>query len=183
MKKFLVITLALIASNVVYAHPGHVEGTGLLDGLTHALTGIDHLFMLLSAGVILALSQKKFYYAFLVSISLGLGIALGLAVGSNEIVEYAIIASLALCAVMLFVRTKAFAAPIVLAGIALLHGVAHGAEIPAGQTLGFSIGAIITSSLLVLIGYAITLPIKEKKIFKGAIATALIGAAGFCLGN
>ena len=80
MKRFLSPLIALTAGSAVVlgTHPALAHGTaagGALDGLTHPLLGVDHLFMLMAAG-----TAASFISSQLLLWALG-GAVIGAAVG------------------------------------------------------------------------------------------------------
>jgi len=146
MKKHIGNTLALLtlaaAPPAALAHTG--PAGGLEAGLLHPLGGLDHLLAFLAMGLWTATSGRDAR----ASLGAALGaMATGAVLAMNgfglPMVEYGVLASVLVLglAIAAGARLPQFGLPLV-AGFALLHGYAHGSEIPAlasGSTyvLGF----------------------------------------------
>lgn len=143
---------ALTASASVSAHTGHGTET-LFTGLAHPL-GLDHLLAMVAVGVwsaaALPIGQRitgpaTFMAALLAGALAG---AAGLVLSGTE--------ALIALSVVVFGAMLAFAQRIpargglVLVGLAaLMHGLAHGAELPAGGGfVGYALGFLATTALL-----------------------------------
>lgn len=100
MRKYL--PLLLLAFSVpALAHPGH--GTDSFQaGFLHPLTGLDHLLMLTGAGVLSALSGRKLLLPLATLGMMLAGAIAGSLLGGFSGMEMLIIASLAVCGVMMF---------------------------------------------------------------------------------
>ena len=100
MRKYL--PLFLLAFSVpALAHPGH--GTDSFQaGFLHPLTGLDHLLMLTGAGVLSALSGRKLLLPLATLGMMLAGAVAGSLLGGFSGMEMLIIASLAVCGVMMF---------------------------------------------------------------------------------
>ena len=174
------LTLATVAlPATALAHTGdHVHG-GLMAGLTHPVTGLDHLVALVLFGALLAgttLKEKQLGFV-AAGISLAAGFAGGVALGGHVAMEAVITGSALLFAAALAfpasVRGKAACAVAFLLGA---HGWAHGVEM-TGSLAGFGAGFMASSVLLMLAG----LPLGQQ-IQKIAPALRAILAAGAALG-
>ena len=100
MRKFL--PLLLLAFSVpALAHPGH-GADSFQAGFFHPLTGLDHLLMLTGAGVLSALSGRKLLLPFATLGMMLVGAVAGSLLGGFSGMEMLIIASLAVCGVMMF---------------------------------------------------------------------------------
>ena len=66
--------------------------------------------------------------------------------------------------------------------MAVIHGLAHGTEIPAGAALGFTIGSAISATFLVFAGYLLVMPLTKKSWARTGIAVAIFGAFGAVMG-
>ena len=179
MKRLALVTAAALAAAPALAHTGHGTNT-LLAGLVHPL-GPDHLLAMLAVGLwsaaALPRSRQLAGPALFVAALLA-GAAAGRAGTAAAWVEPAIAASVALLGVMLALARRLPAAaglPLVaLAGV--LHGLAHGAEQPAGG--GFAVyaaGFVAATALLHGIGWAaaprlLALPAVVWRALSGGIA-------------
>ncbi len=172
-------TLAALAPAAALAHGGPTSG-GLVAGLAHPLGGIDHLLAMVAVGLWASRQGGRFWLlipiAFVAMMLTGGAAALaGLPL---PLVELGIAGSLCLLglAVMLDARPPLGAALAVVGALAVLHGHAHGAEIPAGATavaygLGFALATAGLHGLGIGLGWA----------FKGALGVRLAGGGALAL--
>ncbi len=126
------------------AHPGHATHARFLQGVLHPLSGWDHLLVLLCLGALAAARGVRVVSlcGVLLALALGGGAALGLAWPAVPFVEPAIMATVAACLLLLVLRRR-INAPALLTlcmAFALVHGVAHGQEAPAGDLAGYFTG-------------------------------------------
>ena len=145
------LALALLAPLPALAHPGHAEDLGLLAGMLHPLSGMDHLLAMLMVGLWAGLQGGRARLAlpgaFLLAMLTGFGLGAAGLVAPG--MEAGILAS-----VILLVALAAMAVPLPLplaAGITalagLLHGQAHGAE---GMAMpGFVLGFLVVTAALI----------------------------------
>ncbi|MCL9776840.1 HupE/UreJ family protein [Vibrio methylphosphonaticus] len=144
---------------VALAHPGH-DSMAFTSGLTHPITGIDHLIMLVAFGLLVGCLTitKKQKLGLLASalITLMVGLLAGSVFGLASGVELAIVASLFVVSLAIWQVFGASQRMVKLAvgfciGMMFFHGYAHGVE--AQGTLGqFSLGMAIGASALMVIG-------------------------------
>ena len=134
VKRLGVLLVGLGFSGIAAAHPGHVEGAGILAGLLHPLTGWDHLLAALAVGLVA--SRERSRQAWLlpllfVSVMLA-GVGLAAAGVTLWQPEWMIIASLLVLGAMLFFdyRPAQFAAAGLIGLFAVFHGYLHGSEMP-----------------------------------------------------
>ena len=66
--------------------------------------------------------------------------------------------------------------------MAVMHGLAHGTEIPAGSALGFTLGSTISATFLVFTGYLLVMTLTKKSWARTGIAVAILGAFGAVMG-
>lgn len=166
-RNFAKFSLALFAlfSTSVSAHVGHgpdgVMATSFFSGITHPLTGLDHLLMLLGLGFLVSQSKGNNRQLSLITIAVfsmvvgvGLGILSGIVIG----VESIIMASIFVVAFAVWQNkqqqasalSKVFSyGPIALV---VFHGWAHGLEAPASQLFSFVPGMMLSAAMLMSIG-------------------------------
>jgi len=143
--KFLTAILLLATSGTAIAHPGH-SVSGLAAGLMHPFSGLDHLLAMAAVGLWAAKGggQKVWLLpaTFMVMLVVGSGIAVQWQ--SLPLVESGIAVSvLALgLLVALSLQLPVMLSVAVTALFGLLHGYAHGLELPqsaapAAYVLGF----------------------------------------------
>lgn len=175
---FLVAVSCVLFSSTVLAHPGHGPEGGLLAGLLHPLTGIDHLLAMLAVGMYAAQRGGRSLWAVpaVFVACTALGAVLPLAGLSLPLLETGIAAS-----VLVFGLLLAWSARLVLplgvalaAGFALFHGFAHGAEAPVGAGSGYAAGFLTATALLHAGGIGLASLLRAPQVLRvagGAIAT------------
>ncbi|MBY0239907.1 MAG: HupE/UreJ family protein [Burkholderiaceae bacterium] len=150
------LPLALYSAPVL-AHPGAHHATlenvpaALVAGFLHPLTGLDHLLAIAATGVWSARQPQgaRLLPLYLVAMLLGaLGGAAGLALAGLETGIAATVVASGMLVMAATVRLPTPAAMALLTGFAMLHGNAHGLELPLVASAGF----IAASGLLLLAG-------------------------------
>lgn len=160
MKKTLALLILLAASPAALAH---LEAAGgLLHGLAHPFTGIDHLAAMVLVGIWAARRRgwpRLALPAAFVGAMLA-GAMLGLAGVPLPAVEPMIAASIVVFAAALFAAARVPPAPsALLVGLfGLFHGYAHLAEMPDEAMVGaFAAGMVCGTAVLHAIGLGIGL--------------------------
>ncbi|MBX3609042.1 MAG: HupE/UreJ family protein [Hydrogenophaga sp.] len=181
----LAVLLAAVAG-VAQAHTGH--GThSLMQGLAHPF-GLDHLLAMVAVGVwsVSALPPARAWMGpatFLAALLASA--ALGLAGFTLPWLEHAIALSVVMFGAMLLVAARPLPTSAGLALVALaasMHGLAHGAEAPAGGLAGFTgyaAGFLLTTAALHVGGVAIGLSVRR---WLGERRAAVLGGLGAALG-
>ncbi|MEH6530109.1 MAG: HupE/UreJ family protein [Photobacterium frigidiphilum] len=162
--KFSLALLTLVSTSVS-AHVGHgpdgVMATSFFSGITHPLTGLDHLIMLLGLGFLVSQSKGVNRQLSLITIavfSMVVGIGFGALSGIVTGVESIIMASIFVVAFAVWqnkqqqasVLSKVFSyGPIALV---VFHGWAHGLEAPASQLFSFVSGMMLSAAMLMSMG-------------------------------
>lgn len=174
--------LSLATPAVALAHPGH-DHHSFSAGLTHPVTGLDHLIMLLAFGLLVGcLSLNKAKTAALLGtgiLSLLIGLFAGQALGYAAFIEPMIVASLFAVSVCLWQvfspsAKKVTAAISVAIGFLFFHGYAHGVE-AASSLSQFALGMTATAAALVLCGSVMGRWISSKWLSVGiASASSLL---------
>ncbi len=173
---------ALMLSGAALAHPApgqaHTHLSGLLAGLAHPFTGIDHLLAMLAVGLWAGQSGGRATWAvpagFVVLMAVA-GIA-ALAGLSVPVIEPGILASLIALGLALAaaVRVPAVIGAAGVGVFAFFHGAAHGMEMPAANlALGYSCGFVLATILLHLSGVLIARSFHRANL---AILLRLAGA-------
>ncbi len=143
----------------------HVEAgaaSGFLSGLSHPVSGLDHVIAMVAVGLWGAQLGKPAVWVLPVAfpIAMALGGMMGLMGIPLPGVEVGIAASAMVLGVMVVAaaRPPLWVAAVIVGLFALFHGHAHGTELPAGAngTL-YSIGFVIATGLLHAVGIAIGL--------------------------
>lgn len=149
------LTLPVLAAGPAFAHGGHAEG--LAAGLTHPLTGVDHLLAMVAIGLWAAQSGMVRAWAspgaFLgaMAAGIGLGVLLPVPTGAEHAVAASVLGLGLLVAIA--VPMPAGAAIGLAALLGLLHGAVHGAEIGGAFALTAG-GMLLASAGLLAMGYA-----------------------------
>ena len=166
-KRFTLSALALAAfTTAAVAHPGH--GTGLAAGILHPLTGLDHIAAMVAVGLLAARLGGRGLWAvpasFVVMMTAG-GVA-GMMGVSLPVTETMIALSVVVLGVLAVGRAKLpLALAMALAGsFAVFHGLAHGAELPAGaSSLGFAAGFVVSTIALHGVGLGVGLTLSRLR--------------------
>lgn len=184
------IGLALI-STAALAHPGHGEeavGNMFASGLLHPLTGFDHLLAMLAVGMWAALTHDSIKQAAWTPVSflclLLAGALAGIAGFSLPAVEPMIMASLFVLGLLLASRIALpnWAGAALVGFFAMFHGLAHGAELPAGASAtAFIAGFMLSTLALHITGLIGGFALKQHGQWLTRLAGAGIAAYGIVL--
>ena len=158
---FLAILIGLITTTA-YAHDGgNVPLGGFISGLIHPVLGYDHLFAMLSVGIISAQIGGKAIWRVPATfvIVMAIGGAFGLMNIGSLPAEFGIALSLVLLggAIAAERQLPTWITMIIVGVFAVFHGYAHGLEMPASAkpvtfALGFLLGTAIIHIAGVFIG-------------------------------
>lgn len=188
MKIIRKISLASMAfvPMMAMAHPGHhAHKAGFWSGFSHPWTGLDHLLMVLSFGILMWSVSKKWKIAGV----LGLVVALiiGFVFGAQQwvtlgVAEYGIVASLWVVALALWKKSNVVLA-VTASLMASFHGVAHGVELASqGHLFNQMLGMISAMTVIYSCGLAVgALIVKYVPQAKKVIATVVASVAVFGL--
>lgn len=134
-----------------FAHPGHGEALGFLDGLAHPFTGLDHLLAMLGLGLWggqqrRSLAQPATFLAMML-----VGALAGMAGLTVPGLETGIAATVALTglAIALALSLPGWLATSLVGLFALAHGNAHGQELPSASAAA---GFMLASAVLLMAG-------------------------------
>jgi urease accessory protein len=154
---------ALLLLLVALPALAHVEGgqaAGLLAGLEHPVSGLDHVLAMIAVGLWGA--QLGAPALWLLPVTFPMVMACGGFLGLVGVPLPGVEAGIALSAILLGAAVAAEARPPLEAAAALVgffavfHGHAHGTELPPGQSgLLYSIGFVIATGCLHGVGIAI----------------------------
>lgn len=156
-----VALLTLLATPAV-AHEGAGVGGGLLAGFLHPITGPDHVIAMVAVGLWGAFLGRPAIWQ--LPIVFPVVMAIGGAIGVAELPLPAVETGIALSAVVLGLmvalaaRPPIWVAAVIVGAFAIFHGYAHGRELPeAANAVAFSVGFVVATGLLHLIGIGIGL--------------------------
>jgi urease accessory protein len=183
------ITAFVFAPVIALAHTGHGEANGLMHGLIHPITGIDHVLVMVAVGALAArIGGRALWLVPLsfVGVIVVAGI-LGMAGIQVPIAEAGIALSVVVLGLAIAVRIKLpVLAAIALVGFfAVFHGYIHGAEMPAvASGLLYAIGFVTATMLLNTVGLGLGLltrhdgaTLSRRLVQAGGGAMALFGIA------
>lgn len=180
-----VLVAGVLVAPPAAAHTG-LSTRGVTDGLTHPLTGADHLLAMVAVGVLAALTSDR-RIAWLTPAGFLAGMVVGGTAGivgiAAPFTELAIAGSLVALGSLIVIRTdgRGLWLPFVAAVIGTLHGHAHGAELPEGAAvLGYVAGFVTSTALLHLGGVGIGLQLRKASVLRVA-AGALVSGVGVLL--
>lgn len=188
--KILVSMLLLGASSTAFAHPGH-DVSGFAAGLMHPFSGMDHLLAMLAVGLWAAQEntgkngKRKIWLlpaTFMAMLVAGAGIAMQWQ--SLPLVEAGIATSvLALGLLIALAMQLPASLSIVVTGLfGLLHGYAHGLELPASAAPAeYALGFLAATASLHLCGIAVGVATRDRYASLAKMLGVAIAASGVYL--
>ena len=180
------MTLAF-ASDAALAHTGAEHALSFAAGFRHPFTGFDHMLAMIAVGLWAGLNGGRALWAWpmaFVGVMVAGG-ALGIAGVTIPMVEPGILASVIVLGLLVLTAARL---PVVLGAalvalFALLHGHAHGAELPAqAAAVSYAAGFALATALLHAIGLGVAYVCRSdsgRLIVRGA--GALMAVAGVAL--
>ena len=181
----LLILLAIAAP--AWAHPQQGQAQGLLTGMMHPVSGLDHVLAMIAVGMWGA--QLGAPAMWLLPVTFPMVMAVGGFIGLVGIPLPGTEIGIALSAVLLGVMVASEARPPLAVAAALVgffaifHGHAHGTELPEGQSgLAYSIGFVVATGGLHGVGIAIGLVHKwpfGRIVLRAAGAAVALAGVGF----
>ncbi len=172
---------------LLFLHPDMGQATGFWHGLSHPLTGLDHILAMVAVGIWAVQVGGKAVWAIPLSF-VGMMVAggiLGITGVNIPFVEKGIIMSVLILGVLITAsaRLPLIVGMLIVGLFALFHGHTHGNEIPnAAMGITYSIGFALSTILLHLSGIGIAQLIqKTKKIQLLRYTGATILIAGMYL--
>ncbi len=178
------LLLTLLAATPALAHVERGQAAGFFTGLSHPVSGLDHVLAMVAVGLWGA--QLGAPAMWLLPVIFPMVMAMGGMIGLLGIplpfVEVAIALSAVLLGIMVMTeaRPPVAAAAVLVGFFAVFHGHAHGTELPAGQSgLLYSMGFVMATGCLHGVGIAIGLIHRWPA---GKIALRIAGA-GVALGG
>lgn len=185
MRRIPILLAGLLAlPATVYAHEGG-SGAGFFSGLSHPVTGFDHVLAMVAVGIWGAQlgAPAVWLLPVVFPMVMAFGGMLGLMGVSLPAVELGIGGSALLLGLMVARETRP---PLLLAALlvgffAVFHGHAHGTELPEGQSgLLYSVGFVISTGLLHASGITLGLvhrwPAGRRSLRVTGMAIAVAGA-------
>jgi urease accessory protein len=179
--------LILLWPMLAWAHIQAGEAGGLVSGLSHPVSGLDHVLAMVAVGLWGAQLGMPALWVLPVAfpMMMACGGMLGLMGTALPGVEVGIaVSAIVLGALVLAsVRLPLVAAVVLVAFFAVFHGHAHGTELQAGQNaVLYSLGFVIATGLLHALGIGIGLMQRwppGRMALRGAGAIVLAGGLYF----
>jgi urease accessory protein len=183
----LVAGVTLFASATpVLAHVQHGQAEGLLTGVLHPISGLDHVLAMVAVGLWGA--QLGAPAVWLLPVTFPMVMAIGGFLGLVGIdlpgVEIGIALSVLLLGLMVALEGKPVLviAAMLVGAFAIFHGHAHGTELPPGQSgLVYSLGFVVATGVLHGLGIALGVvhrwPLGKVALRFAGVAVALAGSA------
>lgn len=188
LRKSLFALALFCTPALAFAHAGH-DHSGLMAGVAHPVTGLDHLLAMLAVGLWAAQQQGRARWALPLTFvaTLLFGGLLGFQGLQLPFMETGIAASvLALgLLVAVAVRPPMAVAVAMTALFALAHGVAHGLELPElASPWGYAAGFVAATAALHAISYALvrTLPVAAAPLVRIAGGASAVAGAWLLAG-
>jgi urease accessory protein len=186
-----VLGVALVVALVLTSRPAvtHVvDGSatgGFLGGFAHPLFGLDHVVAMVAVGLWGSFLGPPAIW--LLPITFPIVMAVGGAIAILGVPVPAVEIGIALSAIVLggmialAARPPLVVAALIVGAFAIFHGHAHGAELPPGtDAVAFSVGFVIATGMLHLVGIAFGLltrwPVGRIGVRIAGAGIALIGA-------
>jgi urease accessory protein len=159
MKRISLLSVLLLAASPAFAHVGIGETSGFASGFSHPLSGLDHMTVMIAVGLWTALKGGGALWvwpATFVGVML-VGGTLGMAHVAVPFVEPGILASVVALGLLvaLAVDLPVWTGALIVGAFAVLHGHAHGTEIPATASgIEYMAGFAFATALLHGVGIA-----------------------------
>ncbi len=180
--KSLITIFLLGASSAAFAHPGH-NVSGLAAGLMHPFSGLDHLLAMVAVGIWAAQGDGRKVWllpaTFMVMLVVGSGIAIQWQL--LPLVESGIAASVLALGLLiaLSLQLPAMLSVAITALFGLLHGYAHGLELPeSAAPAAYALGFLAATATLHLSGIAVGVATRNRFAFLAKSLGITIAASG-----
>ncbi|MGA8146940.1 MAG: HupE/UreJ family protein [Gallionellaceae bacterium] len=175
--RFLAAIFLLTTSSAAFAHPGH-DVSGFAAGLTHPFSGLDHLLAMVAVGLWAAQGGGRKIWllpaTFMTMLAVGAGIAMQWQ--ALPLVEAGIAASVLALGLLtaLSLQLPALLSVAIIALFGLLHGYAHGLELPeSAAPAEYALGFLAATATLHLSGIAAGIATRQRY----AQLSRLVGSA------
>lgn len=180
--KFLTAIFLLVTSSAAFAHPGH-NVSGFASGLLHPFSGLDHLLAIVAVGLWAAqgggLKVWLLPATFMTTLAVGTGIALSYQ--SLPLVETGIATTVLALGLLiaLALRFPVMLSVAVAALFGLLHGYAHGLELPESATpSAYALGFLAATAALHLSGITAGILTRNRYAILARSLGIVIAASG-----
>ncbi len=159
-----VLAISLITTSLAVAHPLAFHSFNpFQEGVFHPITGLDHLLTAVAVGLVGSyyLGRKALGLIALFPAFMLVGILLGFNGMALPFAEFGVILSIALLGLMLLSENLRFLIPAV-ALFGLIHGNLHGLEAPSFGHFQYTLGLLISTATLHLLGYILGEKLSQK---------------------
>jgi urease accessory protein len=187
MFKRLSISTALLAamSAPAFAHLDSAEHGSLMAGLSHPLSGADHMLAMIAVGLWAAQiggSAKWIVPASFVAM-MAAGFLLAMNAVALPFVEPAILASVIGLGLLvaLAVRVPVPLSAAIVGVFALFHGHAHGGELGGATPLSFALGFVVATAVLHALGVGLGMTVASRHQTLARLLGAATAAGGAAL--
>jgi len=172
-----ILACLMVSAGEAAAHPSITHTFSFAAGLSHPLSGLDHLLAMVAVGFWAALAGGRRVWiwplAFVASMLAGGALAQeGVAIPNIEPAIAASVAVLGL-AIALLLKLPVAAGAVLIASFGVAHGYAHGLEAPGNGWTLYAAGFVLATAALHLTGIAGGLLIARKA---NALVPRAIGA-------
>jgi urease accessory protein len=179
MSKAVLAAVGVVLAGSAFAHEGGGVAGGFASGFMHPILGWDHVVAMVAVGLWGAFLGRLAIWV--LPIVFPMVMAFGGAIGLSGLHIPAVETGIALSAIVLgavvalAVRPPIWVAVVIVGSFAIFHGYAHGVELPkAADPLAYSLGFVIATGTLHLLGIAIGLVVRWPA---GKVAVRAVGAA------
>lgn len=186
---FLTAAFLFLATGAAHAHVDPVAHGSFASGFTHPIFGWDHVLAMVAVGLWATQLGRRGLVVVPTTFvaTMVFGFALALAGAALPLVEPVILASvIALGLLVAFaLRLSPALGAVVVAGFALFHGFAHGAEMGAAGAAAYGAGFAVATALLHGVGIGLVVGFEALRRRHAAMpvwSTRAMGAATACGG-
>ena len=179
MSKAVLAAVGVVLAGSAFAHEGGGVAGGFASGFMHPILGWDHVVAMVAVGLWGAFLGRLAIWV--LPIVFPMVMAFGGAIGLSGLHIPAVETGIALSAIVLgavvalAVRPPIWVAAVIVGSFAIFHGYAHGVELPkAADPLAYSLGFVIATGTLHLLGIAIGLVVRWPA---GKVAVRAVGVA------
>ena len=157
LRSVLLMVAGALLPSFAYAHVGAGEASGFMHGLTHPISGLDHICAMVAVGLWAAQMGGKSVWAVpltFVSVMV-MGGTLGMIGISLPFTEQGIILSVLMLGVLIAasIRLPLLLSSVMVGLFAVFHGYAHGAEMPeSASAMTYALGFILSTATLHTMG-------------------------------
>ena len=179
------LTVCLFFPAVAFAHTED-DGMGFVTGLLHPIFGYDHLLAMLSVGIVSAQLGGRSIWT--IPVLFVASMVFGGVLGANQILFPFVEIGIALSVVILgltiiYAHKQRFLTLIMLivAFFGILHGHAHGVEMPGSASpVFYSFGFVVSTSTIHLLGVLCGLMLNRRE--KVRLASTYLGGVVTAMG-